>query len=70
MSERDAPPPGSYANYRHIIDDPQLREAFLVQVKGTVEGLRGAYRWHAIAAVVAKYSRRRTGTPQGIRSRR
>ena len=52
MSEHDAPPPGSYANHRHIVDDPSRREAFLVQVKGTVEGLRGAYRWHAIAAVV------------------
>ena len=45
--------PGSYAHHRHIIDDPNLRQAFLVQVRGTVDGLRGAYRWHAIAAVIA-----------------
>lgn len=49
----DATAPGSYASHRHIIDDPNLRQAFLVQVRGTVEGLRGAYRWHAIAAVIA-----------------
>lgn len=52
MSDAEDPPPGSYAEHRHLIDDPNLREAFLVQVRGTVEGLRGAYRWHAIAAIV------------------
>ena len=53
MSESETPDPGSYASHRRIIDDPSLRQAFLVQVRGTVEGLRGAYRWHAIAAVIA-----------------
>lgn len=53
MSEDRDPEPGSYADHRHIIDDPNLRQAFLVQIRGTVEGLRGAYRWHVIAAAVA-----------------
>lgn len=53
MSEDRDPAPGSYASHRHIIDDPSLRQALLVQVRGTVEGLRAAYRWHAIAAVVS-----------------
>lgn len=44
--------PGSYARYRQIIDDPTTRDALLLQVRGTVGGLRGAYRWHMILALL------------------
>lgn len=53
MSEARDQAPGEYASHRHIIENPEQRKAFLLQVKGTVDGLRGAYRMHAILAVVA-----------------
>jgi len=53
VSTAQDPKPGGYREHRHIIDDPNLREAFLVQVRGTVQGLRSAYRWHAIIALGA-----------------
>ncbi len=47
------PTPGSYEDHRQIIDDPNLRQALLVQVRGTVDGLRAGYRWHVIASILA-----------------
>ncbi len=48
-----AAPPGTYSEYRQILEDPNTREALLVQVRGTVGGLRSGYRWHVIASIAA-----------------
>lgn len=45
-------PPGTYARYRQIIDDPTTRDALLLQVRTTVGGLRAAFRWHMILALL------------------
>lgn len=47
------PTPGDYADYKQVLGDPNTRAALLTQVKGTVGGLRGGYRWHVIASIVA-----------------
>lgn len=53
MSTADDDAPGRYERYRQQIDDPATREALLLQVRGTVQGLRSAYLVHLVAAVLA-----------------
>ncbi|MDJ0522264.1 MAG: hypothetical protein QNJ90_09345 [Planctomycetota bacterium] len=47
------PSPGRYERYRRQIEDPSTREALLLQVRGTVQGLRSAYLVHLGAAILA-----------------
>lgn len=51
----DAPggEPGRYERYRQQIDDPTTRDALLLQVRGTVQGLRSAYALHLLGAILA-----------------
>ncbi len=46
-------PPGSYSAYQRLIDVPETRDALLLQVRGTVQGLRSAYLMHFLGSVLA-----------------
>ncbi len=50
--EPQASAPGEYSRYRQQIEDPATREALLLQVRGTVQGLRSAYLTHLLGAIL------------------
>jgi len=50
--ESAGPEPGRYERYRQQIDDPATRDALLLQVRGTVQGLRLSYAIHLLGAML------------------
>ncbi len=52
-AEKPAEADGPYAGYRKLIDSPTTRDALLLQVRGTVQGLRSAYLLHLLGAMLS-----------------